>query len=449
MVKNTPSYNNHVLTTVMTEVALKKITGFIIVFIFFISQNAFSDELLNYPSQKGRLSPLDSQKLSSSPSDFGQTSPHKSGSDLIGFGPDKIWQIRPGFEFKTAYDSNVNRAPQGQRKGDTILSYIPSIGIRRQGTHLAVFADYKMDFEEYLKNPRQNGWNHIIKSGVSFAGKRLKTNVTDDFSYIKAYASNEQSERRTIVINDVSPEIAYRLTPKFSIATVYDNRLFEYKESALRENSYDVNDIGGRIYYHMTPKLDFYVHGSGNTVDYFNSGLFDSKGYSILAGSKGQITNKIGVNVDTGFQSQYYDQSAIDAFHGWTYKGTINYRATSKLGVSLFGKRGREESVYRTVGYYTSTSGGLSLSYKVTSRMSIGVDGSIERNLYPSETLEGTTTKKRRDYAVVTGARFKWEPIRHVILSAGYSLRERDSNFGKIFDYIDHTIDASLSYKFS
>lgn len=421
---------------------MKKISCFTFVFIFIVSQSAFSDEFLNLPPQKS-LSPADSRKLSSGAGGFGQ-----AGSDLIGFGSDKTWQIHPGFDFQTTYDSNIHREPPGQRDDDIILRYIPSIDVTRQGTELEILAGYQMSFEEFLREPEESGFNHIAKSSIKYHKHRLKTTLDETFSWLKAYAGSEQSERRTVMINDVSPEITYRITPKFSLASIYQNYFFQYKDSALRENSYDINDIGGRIYYHVTPKLDFYVHGSGNIVNYFNSDLLDSHGFSILVGSKGKMTKKLEVNMATGYKGQRYDSSSINSFDGWVVKGDIRYRLTPKINATVTAKREREESVYRNVGFYRSNAVGLSLSYKVTSRINIILDSAIENNAYPSETREGTRTKKRNDTVVTSGVKLKWRPTRYLTLSVGYGFRERASNFDNLFDYVDNTLDTSVACKF-
>jgi len=430
------------LPTDATGTALKKVSCFIVVCIFIISQSAFPDELLNLPSTKN-LSLADSRKLRSGIGDFG-----RAGSDLIGFGSGKTWQIHPSFEFQTTYDSNIHREPPGQRNDDIILRYIPSIEVTHKGTQLEVMSGYEMTFEEFLREPEESGFNHVAKSSIKYNRHRLKTTLDEKFSWVKAYASNEQSERRTIMANDVNPEITYRITPKFSLAAIYQNYFFQYKDSALRENSYDLNDMGGRIYYHVRPKLDFYVHGSGNVVDYFNSGLFDSHGFSILVGSKGRVTKKLVVDMATGYKGQRYRDSTINSFDGWVVQGNVQYRLAPKISVGLSGKRSREESVYRNAGFYRSNAVGLNLSYKVTAHISIVLDGAIENNAYPRETIERTLTKKRNDTLVTSGVKLKWRPTRYLTLSVGYGFRERVSNFDNLFDYVDHTLDTAASCRF-
>lgn len=416
---------------------------FLSLFLFLISQNAFSGELITLTSPE-KINQPGLSKVTSS--DFSST---KFGNDVVGFGADNRWRIRPGFEFRTIYDSNVNQEPPHRRDEDIIFSYRPSVDLVRIGNRLEVNGGYEMNFEEYLRNPDQSAFNHAAKANVQFKGERLKVNVSDKFSLSNAYATSEQSERRRFVTNDVRPEVAYRLTPKVSIAALYENYILHYKESAVREDSYTLHDFGGRIYYHATPKLDFYLHGSGTVIDYYRAELLDSNGFSTLVGAVGRATSKLLIDLQTGFRGHYYDDSAINSFNGWVAQGVVQYKITPKLNGSLILKREKQESVYRNVGWYEANMLGARFNYRLASRIVLEMDSSIQSNSYPRETTEGTRTKKRDDFISSAGAKIKWNPVRHLIFSVGYDFRERASNFDNLFDYVDHVLESSVSYKLS
>jgi len=426
---------------------LKKFLCLIVVLAFVASQSAFADELLNLSPQKN-LGQVDSQKLSSSINNSPQDS-KKSSSDLIGFGPDKTWRIKPGFEFKTVYDSNINREPPGQRNDDIILNYTPSVEVERKGSRFELGAGYAMNFQEFLKDNTQNSFNHTAHVQSKFTGNRLKAKFNDNFSLVRAFATSEQTKRRTVLINDVNPEVAYRLTKKFSIASIYRNYLFNYRDSDFKESSYDTNEIGGRVYYHVRPKLDLYLEGDGNIVDYYRSGTLDSKGFSILAGSVGRVTKKLQMNLSTGFQGRYYDNSSINSFNGYVVKGILLYKVAPKLTATFTAQRNIQEAVYRNTAYYIENILGIGFDYRVTHRINFETHSSIGTNRYPSETTEVGLTKKRRDYLLDFGAGFKWKLVRNLFLGVGYNLRQRTSNFDNVFDYLENAVEGSISYKFS
>ena len=401
------------------------------------SQSAFSGgEQINLPAQENLGKPASANSTS------------KSGG-LIGFGPDKSWQIHPGFEFKSAYDSNINREPQRKRNSDVIFDYIPSIELKKSGSRLAVDAGYKMDYQEFITDTSNNHFNQEAFANIKVTGERLKASVDEKFAFAKAYASSEQSKRRLYLVNDVRPELSYRLTPKVSIAGVYQNYIFDYKDAVIANNSYTLNDFGGRVYYHATPKLDFYVQGTGTVIDYYRSGLYDAKGFSVLVGSKGKATNKLLVDVQTGYKGHFYDNSAINSYNTWVFEGMLQYKVTPKLLASLVGKRDKQESVYRAVGWYQAHRVGLDLNYKYSDHIFFGIDQYYQRNGYASATTEvGPITKRRVDHILESGARIKWLPVQHLIFALGYVFRNRDSNFDNLFDYVDHTVETSISYKF-
>jgi len=370
-------------------------------------------------------------------------------SGLFGIGGDNIWRIVPGFKFMTQYDSNVNREPPGKRDEDIIFNYIPSIELKRTGSRYSLRTGYEMTFQEFLRDSDQNSFNHIVTTKFSYTGNRLKVKLDETFSHIRTYASSEQNERRTIMINDVAPEIIYQLTPKFSVSSIYQNYIFNYKESVLKENSYITNTIGGRLYYHVTPKLDLFVQGAGFDTSYYNSGQFDSNGYTILVGTEGRLTRKFLTNLKTGFKGNRYDDPTINSYYDWTLEGAVQYLITRKMDITVTAKRDKQESIYRNTAWYRSSFIGFAYHYRLTRKISMTAESSIRRNAYPREQTEGTLTKKRRDYILETGAALKWNPIKNLIFALGYNLRERLSNFDNVFDYVAHVLDASVSYQFT
>ena len=370
-------------------------------------------------------------------------------SGLFGISRGNNWRIVPGFRFLTQYDSNVNREPPGHRNEDIIFNYIPSIELKRTGSRYSLRTGYEMTFQEFLRDSNQNSFNHIVTTKFSYTGNRLKVKLDETFSHIRTYASSEQNKRRTVMINDVAPEIIYQLTPKFSVSSIYQNYVFSYKESVLKENNYITNNIGGRLYYHVTPKLDLFVQGAGFDTSYYNSGRFDSKGYTILVGTEGRLSRKFLTNLNTGFKGNRYDDLTINSYYDWILEGAVQYLVTRKMNITVTAKRDKQESVYRDTAWYQSNFIGLACNYRITQKISMTAESSIRRNAYPREETEGTLTKKRRDYILEMGVALKWNPIKNLIFVLGYNLRERLSNFDNVFDYVAHVLDASVSYQFT
>ena len=373
---------------------------------------------------------------------------NKATGGTVGFGSDAEWQISPGFKFSTLYDSNINREPPGKRDEEIISAYSPLVEINRYGTRFGAEGSYELRFEEFLRDTSQSSFNHIAGAQLRFTGTRLRAFVDERFQWVKTYATSEQSERRTIMIQDVNPHFDYRLTPKFSVGALYRNLVFDYKESVLDDRSYLVHEMGGRVYYHMRPKLDLYVQGSGLITDYYRSAIGDSKGFSVVAGSTGRLTKKVLLDVKTGFKGERYGDSTINPFNNWVLQGTVHYRLTAKTNIFLSAVRDKQESVYRNAYWYEGNRLGLDVNHRLTPRISVAVGSSIQRNRYSRETTEGGLTKRRGDYILKAGAGFNWRLSRHFSVSVAYDMRRRFSNFDNTFDYVSNAVDASVSYKF-
>lgn len=405
--------------------------------------------LLIYLSLVGFLSPLfadegvdPKMKESVAPS-------ASSGRDWqgIGLGPDNAWRVQPGFTFNTAYDSNLFREVAHLRNEDVIFKYKPSIAVKRQGTRMSVYSDYEMSFDEYIREPKQNAFQHRNNNEFKYTGERLNIVATDRFAHLKSYASSEDVEFSSFVTNDVDTELSYKLTSKFSAAVLFKNNLFSYLDSILKKFSYMNYDFGGRIYYHLTDKTDFYVQGSGGFVDYYRESVYDSASAASLAGLRGQFTDKLTLDVNTGYRRRGYEREDINSYNAWTYQGTLYYQLTPKIGANLSGKKDIQESTYQSVGYFELMNAELNFDYQLMRLLTAKLGGSYQNNDYPAETIEAGHLTKRNDDISSATFRLIYGPFSNVSVEAGYAFRTRQSNFDTL-EYMDHYIDTGLSYKF-
>lgn len=375
------------------------------------------------------------------------TAGESEGGIPIGLGSDKLWRLRPGFEYKTTYDSNVNREPSGRRDHDIIFNYTPSFDLTRRGTRLGVDLGYVLDYEQFLRDSDQSHFDHTFNLLTDYTGERLNVSIPEKFGFMEAYASSEQSERRPFFYNDIYPEIKYKITPKVSASVLYRNYLFQYRDSILKSSSYAYHEIGGRNYYHLTPKTDIYIHGAGTVTDYYRRGVFDSSGYLIYAGTRGKLTEKLLTDTYTGVRGRSYDNKTANSYYNWIWEGMMEYKVSSKLNSSLTLKRDIEESVYQTTGWYGVHMFDVGLHYALTEHMKLQTSLNYQNNHYSKDTSEvGQGTKKRDDDIVAVSASFTWNPYRALSWSTGYSVRNRHSNFST-FDYTEHTVDSALSIK--
>lgn len=365
----------------------------------------------------------------------------------IGLGPDNAWRLRPGFEFRSAWDSNVFRETAGNRNEEIIFDYAPQIAIKRQGTRFSVYSDYELTYESYFRNENQSNFQHRTNNEVKFTGERLNVTASDRFAYLNGHASSELTDLNKFSTNDIHAEAIYKLTPKVSVSALFNNNLLHFLEDSLQAFSYSHYQYGGRVYYHITEKTDVYVQGSGHVTDYYESNLYDSGGADVLAGARGKLTEKIGFDVNTGYKGQDYEPDYVDDYHAWVFEGALKYDITQRSSFSATILKDVQESTYQNVGYYEVLGGDLAYHYQVTPLLESVLTVGYQDNDYPTETTQGTETKERNDDITSTGLRFIYGPFHNVSIEAGYSFRTRQSNFEN-FEYVDHYLDSILSYKF-
>jgi len=359
---------------------------------------------------------------------------------VFGLGEDKIWQVKPRFQFRTVFDSNVNREASGEDE-DVIFNINPGIALERKGSKLRVKADYDLNYQVYVDDSDQNAFNHVFGTEVEYTGDKLNVLLSNDLGFVKTYASSESSERTSFDYDNLDLEVKYDITDKVSLAPIYRMNWLEYNESILKANSYFIHEFGGRAYYDITDKTDVYIEGSGHFVDYYESGIYDSQGYKIVVGAIGKVTDKTTLSVETGFKGREYDDDSINEYNNWVFQGIIKYYVSSKVNLELSGKRDIAESVFGDTGFYSFTRGNLGVNYNATEKINANAYVGVQGNDYSKAV---GTESKRDDYVVDTGLRFSWTPYRYTSLSTGYAFSTRQSNINT-YEYIDHMVDASVT----
>ncbi len=410
---------------------MKKTVCFGIVLLLILSQTAFAGE---GPSAEAR------ETLSA-------TSTKGKFYEGIGLGPEKLWRVTPGLKHSTVYDSNVNREPGHAADHDIIMNFTPSVALSRIGSYFGILSDYEMDYQLYLRDTSQSSFNHRFNNKFWYKSDKLTTRMNHAFGYVKTYATSEQSERRTVLYNEVNPEVIYRVASKTSVSALYRNYIFSYRDAALKDSSYVKNDFGGRVYYHMTPKLDVYLQGSALLTNYYRNDALDSDGFGVYAGAIGALSPKTTITAQTGFEGREYDNGAINSFYNWVGELAVIHRLTAKTDMIVNAKRGIEESVYQNTGWYDFNRFGLDFHYHIRPKVTAEFGGSYQHNNYPSETTEyGSEIRKRDDNLLIAKSKLKWEVRENLVTALGYIFSTRISNLD-LYDYNDHMVEASISYK--
>ena len=164
-----------------------------------------------------------------------------------------------------------------------------------------------------------------------------------------------------------------------------------------------------------------------------------------LIGVKGEITNKITVDVRAGYRHQKYDGSTLvtnENFSGAVLRGWIAFQATKDDLINLSGERSVYESLYQNLNYYTGGLGRLTYKHDFSEKWSVSPYFFYRINTYPEATTEGTVTQKRRDYYLGFGVSASYIMRDWIAFQARYAYNGNNSNFN-VFDYKDNVFGIS------
>ena len=105
------------------------------------------------------------------------------------------------------------------------------------------------------------------------------------------------------------------------------------------------------------------------------------------------------------------------------------------------------DSTYSDVTYYTTDFVNLGYTHVFTDKISSRIYGSYQRNMYPTETTEGTKTAKRVDNACGAGISLHYDIRRWLSAEIGYEFKEAVGNF-QTFSYNDNIATVKVTAGF-
>lgn len=362
---------------------------------------------------------------------------------------DSKWQFKPGLAFNTAYDSNVNRERSGERNEDIIFETRPSFKLLREGGIVSFTTGYELNYQKYLRSKESNIFNHDGDVGLKIQLSRLKIMVDEAIEQKKTRASSEQSEKSTILTNSLKNEVGYDLTDSTNIAALYQNSIFRYGETILKENSYLINKYGGRFSYHASTSLDLFFDGGFHETRYYRAdGKSNSEGFWVGLGAKGILSPRTAVNFNGGFKRRAYDVSDFPNDNNFYAEGGVRYRLTPLIDTTLLLKRDVQESISAISSRYRANRAGVDFKYKATSfiNMTLGTYAQINE-FTNNNTVAGRAAKDRTDWLVGANAGIEWEPWQYFFLNLKYELSLRTTNSNQGSGYTDHLVTTGLAYR--
>ena len=133
---------------------------------------------------------------------------------------------------------------------------------------------------------------------------------------------------------------------------------------------------------------------------------------------------------EVGFTSRHFDTLSVRNFSGLTGSFVWQWQPTDPLRTEFYARRNLGPIQLGSPNYIDAVQTGASLSWRVTSRLTLGAHAGWDRYRYGGDPLSATgQTEERRDRVRTVGVSVAYEPWRRVSLIADHRREWRLSNY--------------------
>lgn len=346
-------------------------------------------------------------------------------------------RVTPFLSERVEYETNILQTPSAA-KDDIIFRTIPgALAEWNFGPH-SLTAGYRAEILNFLRFGNLDRVHHIFAGLLLMEFNRLTVNVRDDFISTSDPQNTEQTGRIESTTNTLTSGAEYRLTDRFSVggSGLWTHVSYPTLPQLDREEYL----LGPSVFWRITPKADL-------SLNYFYGQKFWDSTFAfrnvtrnlILMGVRGDLTAKVSSTFRIGFEDREPQGSGLPSYRGVVASGDWKYRPTERLTLTLVTDRSVQESTFGHQVFYVATTGTISATYKLGSKVAASVQFSAGDNAYPGkETLNGQT-KWRRDTLLGWGGGVGYDVQWWLRVGGDYVHTSRSSNFG-VFNYQDDKV---------
>ncbi len=217
--------------------------------------------------------------------------------------------------------------------------------------------------------------------------------------------------------------------------------------------------VGGRVGYYVAPKTKVFVAYHAQAMHFTDFGEATSAGPArdnhsdiVSVGVEGQIAPKLKAMMETGYTYTHFIAPAYQTSNStarfWSFDGGLFYTPWEKTSVNLTVNRGLDPAVLGENQYYIATTGSLGIMHRFPWALTVGANGSIERDNYLSPiSIGGSTSSVFYGNAYTGGVLAAYDFNKYLRGSANYMYISRFSDFAA-YDYIDHRTSVTLSLRY-
>jgi Putative beta-barrel porin 2 len=353
------------------------------------------------------------------------------------------------------FDPNIYLSPQDE-KYDIINLLEASFGLEIPFQEHKLSLEYlgqQYFFERYDIN---NHFDQQVRGLLELNFTDYKVTLRETYRKYETLPGLDTSGRITQDDNSMRLGVAHE-TDKFAFDVGYSNIVHHYFSDnpvfgpvtfSDRDSMLHVADVS--VGYKIMPKTSIVLEDDYGFASYRSDNSPDYYFNDILVGVKGELHENLTTTLQAGWRYQYFDKSPF-LYDGTVSKficrGGIKYAFSGKDIFDLGVQRTVNDSTYADNTYYTTDFVSLGYTHAFTEKLSSRIFGTYQRNMYPTETTEGTKTAKRVDNSCGAGVNLHYDIRRWLSAEIGYEFKEAVGNF-ETFSYNDNIATIKVTAGF-
>lgn len=362
------------------------------------------------------------------------------------------FMLFPDLAVQEAYNSNIY-ATENNRQDDYITAIAPSLDLKSNWNNHALHLRADTTLARYADHQSENTTDYTLLGdgridvlrdlrlfgGASYARRHEARSSPDN------QGGTEPTEYSVYTANAAIEKVFNRLSLRVDGKgeRYVFNDVPSSSGGAIDQSGRDRNqgELALRAGYELAPLRTVYVQGAVNSRDYdhsrdANGYARSSNGYTLVVGTKYDLTGVTFIDVFAGWREQDYDDARLKTMSGWTAGAKLTWNVTRLTTVTAGLTRDIEETTLSGASGYFAT------------RTDLRVDHELLRNLllnarlgYEQDDFDGTG---RDDDYYSTGIGAKYLINRNFALSGGYTYRTRDSSAANS-DFAENVVFLRLS----
>lgn len=367
--------------------------------------------------------------------------------------------IHSAFKTEVQLDTNIFLESE-KPEFDVVTILNPQVGFELPLGKNLFSADYSMKRYLFGVYKDQSYWDHTVRMLGEINLTDYTISILNKYRYFSDRSGSEDVNRVKRQNNYLEPRIKAQFDQlgfdagySFGIEDfIANNLLFASPLGDLRyqDKSRYVHEFDLEGSYRFMPKTSALLETKIGFLNFMSPLSSDSWYTQIVAGLRGDLTERFSANIKGGVKYQGYDRCVLrdaEDFFGFVASGGVAYEAPNQDEMSILVERAVYESTFANMNYYTVNHVGYEYKHKFGRKVEGTAYGFYQINLYPDDAMIGGVTAKRYDNFFGFRFSLRYDINKWFMVEAKYDYTHRKSRFGT-FNYKDNlfTVNATAGF---